>query len=66
MEFTISVGIPYMILPYLIFSRFTESKVCEKSINRRVAGMFSDCTTSSIRQIVTIFPDVDLFVLKPF
>ena len=48
MEFTISVGIPYMIKIPFIFSRFIESKACEKYIKRRVAGRFLDFAPSSI------------------
>ena len=55
MAFTISVGIPYMIKIYFIFSRFIESKACEKSIKRRVAGRFFYFTSSSIRRMVKIF-----------
>ena len=65
MAFTISVGIPYMIMISFIFSRFIESKACEKSIKRREACRFLDFTPSSIRQLVNIFPVVDLFVRKP-
>ena len=47
MTFMISVGIPYMIKIPFIFSRFIESKSCEKSIKRRVAGRFLDFIPSS-------------------
>ena len=66
MAFTILVGIPYIIKIFVIFSRFIESKAFEKSINGRVDDRFLDFTPSSIRRMVNIFPDVDLFVRKPF
>ena len=37
MAFTISVGIPYMIKISFNFSRFIESKACEKFRKRRLA-----------------------------
>ena len=66
MAFTISVGIPYVIKISFIFSQFIESKACEKSINRRVAGRFLDFTHYlPIRRMVKHFLVVDLFVRKP-
>ena len=62
----ISVGIPYFLRMILIFSRFIELKAFEKSMKRSVIGTFLSFTPSSIRRIVSICPDVDLFVLKPF
>ena len=39
---------------------------CLGEVNRRVAGRFLDLMPSEIRRIVSIFPDVDLLIRKPF
>ena len=63
---TVSFGIPYANSISFIFPLCMESKAFEKSINRRVNERFFDFTPSKIRLIVSICPDVDLLVRKPF
>ena len=59
-------GIPYALRISAIIPRCMESKALEKSIKRSVAVRLFSFTPSMILLTVSIWPVVDLLVLKPF